>query len=36
MRAFCEKMKDAIPKEELNSQQTKFFVKKFFNRFGER
>ena len=37
MKRFSEKMQDTIPKEKLTSQeQTKFFVNKFFNRFGER
>ena len=37
MRAFSEKMQEAIPKWKLDShEQTKFFVKKFFNRFGEK
>lgn len=37
MKAFSEQMEKSIPKWKLNSQeQTKFFVNKFFNRFGER
>jgi hypothetical protein len=37
MKAFSENMQKAIPTDELHSQETvKFFVGKFFNRFGER
>lgn len=37
MKAFSKEMQKAIPKWTLTSQeQTKFFVNKFFNRFGER
>lgn len=37
MQAFSEQMEKSIPKWKLTSQeQTKFFVNKFFNRFGER
>lgn len=37
MRAFSENMQKAIPSDQLKSQETvKFFVSKFFNRFGER
>ena len=37
MKAFSENMKDAIPKNKIGSPETlKFFVGKFFNRFGER
>lgn len=37
MKAFSENMKSAIPKDKIGSSETvKFFVGKFFNRFGER
>jgi len=37
MKRFSEKMQEAIPKGKVkSSEQTKFFVRKFFNRFGER
>ncbi|MEI7557327.1 MAG: hypothetical protein WCJ45_00260 [bacterium] len=37
MQAFSENMKNAIPANKISSPETvKFFVGKFFNRFGER
>lgn len=37
MKAFSENMQQTIPSERIDSQETvKFFVEKFFNRFGER
>jgi hypothetical protein len=37
MKKFSETMQEAIPKGKMNSQeQTKFFLGKFMNRFGER